>query len=85
MATTYEPEEIAAMTAEFARAAARLGIPLPGEPAELTDQILAASARWSELNGCRALGPFGSFLTGAADEAEFELIDRLISAQPPEN
>lgn len=83
MATTYEPEQIAAMAADFAAAAALLGIDLPGDPSELTETILTASARWGRLADCRALGPFGAFLIGAADEPEFELIDRFVSAQSP--
>ncbi|MGC3020370.1 hypothetical protein [Brevibacterium sp. FAM 24630] len=79
MATTYEPEQIAAMAAEFGRAAALLDIDLPSDPVELTDCILTASARWSSLSGCRALGPFGAFLAGAADEPAFDHLDRLVA------
>lgn len=81
MATEYEPEQIATMAAELGRVAAQLGVELPNDPAELTDRILTASARWASTADCRALGPFGAFLVGAADEPDFELIDRLISEQ----
>ena len=83
MATKYDPEQLAAMASEFDDAAARLGIDLPGDAAELTDRILTASAHWGTTADCRAVGPFGVFLVGTAGDSDFDLIDRLISAQPP--
>lgn len=82
MATKYDAEQLAAMASEFDRVAVQLGIDLPAEPSELTEHILTASARWSRNADCRALGPFGAFLVGAADEPDLELIDRLVAAQP---
>ena len=81
MATRYSSEQIAAMTAEFEQAADKLGLELPGEPAALVELILDASARWGATSGCRALGPFGTFLAGAAAQPAFDLVDGLVDRQ----
>lgn len=83
MATIYSSEQIAAMTAEFEQAADRLGLELPGEPARLVELILGASARWGVTAGCRALGPFGTFLAGAGAESALDLVDRFVDEQAP--
>lgn len=80
MATKYSHESIAAMTEEVLAAAEALGVPFlaphprrPGtEPADeaataaqdLVTALLEASAEWGATTGCRAVGPFGTFLAG---------------------
>lgn len=81
MATSYSSEQIAAMTAVFEQTADRLGLELPGEPAALVELILDASARWGATSGCRAIGPFGTFLAGAAAPPAFDLVDGFVAPQ----
>jgi hypothetical protein len=79
MATRYSSEQIATMTAEFKQTADRLGIELPGDPARLVELILDASARWGSTSGCRAIGPFGTFLAGAATPPAFDLVEGFVA------